>query len=90
MPDGYFYVGLSGSVLRVTPQGGKQMVSGLPSTGSSYRYMAPFGGGIAAGLSTGSSSTNVLLIEGTDFVKQLRRENVGGPYLTPYGIAWLD
>lgn len=91
-PDGYFYVGLLGSMLRVTPQGGKQMVSGLPSTGSSYsyRYVAPFGDGIVAGLNRSSSSMNVLVIEGTDFVKQLRRENVGGPSLTPYGIAWLD
>jgi hypothetical protein len=90
-PEG-FYVGLSGSALRVTPQGGKQMVSGLPANSSSIlRHFAPFGSArVLATRDVSTDSTNVVVIEETDFVSFLRREGVGGPVFTPYGIAYLD
>jgi hypothetical protein len=90
--DGSFYVGLVGSVLRVTPQGGKQMVSGLPgSTTDIFRHLAPFGPArIVATRGTSSDAFNVVVIEDTEYLGYLRRENVGGPVLSPYGIAFLD
>jgi hypothetical protein len=91
-PDGSFYVGLSGSVLRVSPQGGKQMISGLPSGSSTIiRHLAPFGPArVLATRDTSTESMNVVIIEDTDFVSFLRREGVGGPVFFPYGLAYLD
>ncbi len=90
-PDGAFYVGLSGSVIRVSPQGGKQMVSGLPTGSESYRHLAAFGSArVITTRSTSSESTNVVLIENTENVGFFRQAGVGGPVFTPYGIASFE
>jgi hypothetical protein len=90
-PDGSFYVGLYGSVIRVTPQGGKQMVSGLPGSSDTYRHLSPFGADrVLTTRNSSSEYSNVLIIEDTDNLGYLRREGVGGPVFLPYGVAYLD
>jgi hypothetical protein len=76
----------------VTPQGGKQMVSGLPGGGSeAFRHLAPFGPArLVATRNASSDSMNVVIIEDTDYVGYLRRENVGGAVFVPYGLAYLE
>jgi hypothetical protein len=90
-PGGYFYVGLIGSMLRVTPQGGKQMINALPPSSSIYyEHIAPFGDGVIATRDTSSDYANVVVIEDLDFARYLRRENVGNPITIPEGLEWLD
>lgn len=89
-PDGHIYVGMTGSMLRITPQGGKQMIGMLPTTSFSWRHITPFGEeGILATRNSSSDDLNVVLIRGTRFISQFRAMDLG-PVITPAGIVYAD
>lgn len=90
--DGYYYVGLTSGVIRISPQGARQMVSGI-QTGTSdyYQYFSAFGPtAMAITRDFGSESNNVGVVEGTMFTGWLRQAGVNNPYITPAGLAFLD
>ncbi|MBK6690005.1 MAG: hypothetical protein IPG45_36400 [Deltaproteobacteria bacterium] len=90
--DGFYYVGLTSGVIRISAQGARQMVSGI-QTGTSdwYQYFSPFGPtSMAISRDFGSESDNVGIVVGTMFTGWLRQAAVNNPYLTPSGLAYLD
>ena len=90
--DGAHYVGITGAVLRITPQGGREQVSMLPGGSADYwLYLTRFGGdGILATRDTSSDHANVAAIRGTQGVGWFRQTGAGNASFLPQGIAHLD
>ena len=90
--DGYYYVGLTSGVIRISPQGARQMVSGL-ATGTSdwYQYLSPFGPtSLAISRDFSGESDNVGIVVGTMFTGWVRQNAANNPYVTPAGLTYLD
>lgn len=90
--DGYYYVGAISGMIRVSPQGGRQMVAGI-QTGTSdyYQYLSPFGpSGVVITRDSFSASDNVGTVTGATFDGWLRQSGAGNPAFTPTGVLYLD
>jgi hypothetical protein len=92
MPDGNAYVGISGAILRVTPQGGKSMVSMLPGASSDYwNSIDTYSDGrIIAGSDASSDTQGIVIIDGTTFTGNLRAMNVSNPTIEAHGLVYLE
>jgi hypothetical protein len=92
MPSGHTYVGITAGIIRVTPQGGKTMISMLMSGAADYwNFLTPFAGGkIIAARDYSSDYSNIAVIDGTTGLGWFRQQMVGGPTLLPYGLAYLE
>jgi hypothetical protein len=92
VPGGNFYVGIGGAVIRVTPQGGKTMVSMLPGDAFDYwGYLATYADGkIIAARDTISDYANIDVIDGTTSTGWLRAMNARGAQALPSGLVYLE
>jgi hypothetical protein len=90
--DGYFYIGLTSAVIRVSPTGARQMVNGIQAgTSDYYQYLTPFGPTqMLVTRDYFSTGQNVGLIDGNMFSGWFRPMGIPAPGITPYGLAYLD
>jgi hypothetical protein len=92
MPSGHTYVGVTAGIIRVTPQGGKTMISMLMTASIDYwNFLTPFSGGrVLATRDVSSDFNNIAVVDGTVATGLLRPMNVGGSNLTPDGLVYLE
>lgn len=89
--DGSYYVGSSGTIVRLSATGARMMINGLPDDGSTdWEFLAPFGSGrVLASRRVTSAYLNVTAIEGVQSLGWFRQENAN-PVRSTYGIAYLE
>lgn len=92
MPSGHTYVGITAGIIRVTPQGGKTMISMLTTGSVDYwNFLTPFSGGrVLCARDISSDYDNVVVIDGTVATGWLRPMMVGGPSVMPDGLVYLE
>ncbi len=93
LADGSVMVGAVDSFFRVTPQGGRRMVSMLPQapTGASWDFdhIADFGDGVIVAIDENESANNLFIVENDQFVRPLRSMPTGQSFF-PAGITTLQ
>ena len=92
LSDGTVFVAGTGFALRRLPSGERAAVMDLPGSASTHwRPMTAYTPGkILIGRDRRDTRTNVAVVTGRRFTGWLRGDNVGGPSLQPWGLAFLD
>lgn len=92
LDNGNAYVSITNGILRVTPTGGKAMITNLMSGSADYwNFLTLYSEGkVLCARDLSSDYSNIVVVDGTATLGYLRPDMVGGAETLPKGLAYLE